>query len=224
MNEKTKVLVVDDQRMASGFFEMYVKASTNYELVKSLPTADAAVPFCDRHEVDLIVMDIMMRYGIDGLTAAIQIKSQHPNIKIILATSTSESSWEERARAAGIESFWYKEYSETPLLEIMDRTMAGERVYPGDPPTPDFGLVTKAALTERELAVLRELTNSLSNGEIAEKLGITVRTVRQHIDNMLNKTGFENRLDLAINAKALGLVVSDEDRLRFAQLEDDTTT
>lgn len=213
MSDKHKVLVVDDQRMALGYFELYVKSSVNYELVKSLPTADAAVTFCDSHKVDLIVMDIMMRYGIDGLTAAEQIKKKHPEIKIILATSTSEARWEDRARAAGIESFWYKEYSEAPLLEIMDRTMAGESVYPGDPPKPDFGLVTKAALTERELDVLRELTNSLSNSEIAEKLGISVRTVRQHIENMLNKTGFENRLDLAINAKALGLVVSDRDRL-----------
>ena len=213
MSNKTKVLVVDDQNMARGYFELYVKSSTNYELVKSLPTADAAVTFCDRHEVDLIVMDIMMRYGIDGLTAAEQIKKRHPKIKIILATSTSESSWEDRARAAGVESFWYKEYSETPLLEIMDRTMAGESVYPGDPPKPDFGFVTKAALTDRELDVLRELTNSLSNNEIAEKLGVSVNTVRHHIENMLNKTGFENRLDLAIHAKALGLVVSERDRL-----------
>ena len=57
------------------------------------------------------------------------------------------------------------------------------------------------------------MTDSLSNGEIARKLGISVNTVRQHIENMLNKTGFENRLDLAINAKALGLVVSEKDRL-----------
>ena len=195
MSNKIKVLVVDDQNMARGYFELYVKSSTNYELVKSLPTADAAVTFCDRHEVDLIVMDIMMRYGIDGLTAAEQIKKRHPKIKIILATSTSESSWEDRARAAGV------------------RTMAGESVYPGDPPKPDFGFVTKAALTDRELDVLRELTNSLSNNEIAEKLGVSVNTVRHHIENMLNKTGFENRLDLAIHAKALGLVVSERDRL-----------
>ncbi len=213
MIDKTKVLVVDDQRIALGYFELYIKSSTNYELVKSLPTADAAVTFCDNQKVDLIVMDIMMRYGTDGLTAAEQIKKKHPEIKIILATSTSEARWEKSARLAGIESFWYKEYSEAPLLEVMDRTMAGEKVYPSNPPKPDFGLVTKAALTERELDVLRELTNSLSNSEIAEKLGISVNTVRQHIQNMLNKTGFENRLDLAINAKALGLVVSDKDRL-----------
>lgn len=213
LSKKTKIMVVDDQRMALGFFEMYVKSSTNYELVKALPTAETAVTFCDRHEVNLIVMDIMMRYGIDGLTAAEQIKKRHPQIKIILATSTSESSWEDRTRAAGVESFWYKEYSDTSLLEIMDRTMAGERIYPDDPPKPDFGLVTKAALTEREMEVLREMTDSLSNGEIARKLGISVNTVRQHIENMLNKTGFENRLDLAINAKALGLVVSEKDRL-----------
>ena len=67
------------------------------------------------------------------------------------------------------------------------------------------------------LEVLRELTNCLSNEEIAGKLFISVNTVRFHIQNMLSKTGFENRLELAMNAKALGLVVSDEDRTKNAK-------
>mgnify|MGYP002624386285 CR=1 FL=1 len=213
-NKKTRVLVVDDQSIARGYFEMYIDTSTDYELIKSLPMADAAVLFCDRHPVDLILMDIMMQYGIDGLTAAEQIKKRHPEIKIILATSMSESKWEKMAKDIGVESFWYKEYSEIPLLEIMNRTMEGESVYPETSPKPKFGQVTKAKLTNRELDVLRELTNGFSNNEIADKLGISVNTVRQHIENMLNKTGYQNRLDLAIKASFLGVVVSDESRLK----------
>ena len=62
---------------------------------------------------------------------------------------------------------------------------------------------------KNEINVLR--LAGVKPAEIAQRLGITVNTVRYHIQNMLNKTGFENRLDLAINAKALWLVVSDQD-------------
>ena len=154
----------------------------------------------------------MMRTGVDGLTAAIQIKRRHPEIKIILATSMAEASWEQRAKEAGIESFWYKEYSEEPLLSVMDRTMAGESVYPQKTNDIPFGRATRSQITERELDVLRELTAGGTNEEIAESLGISVNTVRRHIQNLLFKTGFDNRLELAIHAASLGLVVSDRSR------------
>ena len=212
VDDKVKVLIVDDQNIARGFFEMHVRASVNYVLVQSLPAAELAVGWCDENPVDLIVMDVMMRYGIDGLTAAERIKKKHPEIRIILATSMAESKWESRAKEAGIDSFWYKEYSEEPLIEVMDRTMAGESVYPGKSPNMPFGWVTKADLSGRELDVLRELTAGATNDEIAEHLHISVHTVKRHIQNMLDKTGFENRLALAVHAKSLGLVVNDAER------------
>ena len=91
--------------------------------------------------------------------------------------------------------------------------MAGETVYPGEAPKVSFGNVTRADLTERELDILRELTGSLTNEEIAEKLNISPNTVKRHIQNIMEKTGFDSRLDLAMNARALGLVVSEEDRM-----------
>ena len=168
----------------------------------------------DEHETDLLILDIVMQNGMDGLTAAGEIKRKHPEVKIILTTSTSETSWEQKAREIGVESFWYKEYDSHSLLDLMDRTMAGESVYPEDAPKPPFGSVTRADLTERELDVLRELTGSLTNEEIAERLNISPNTVKRHIQNIMEKTGFESRLDLAMNAKALGIVVHEEDRTR----------
>ena len=135
-------------------------------------------------------------------------------MKIILTTSTAESQWLEKAKRAGIESFWYKEYSDIPLTEVMDRTMQGESVYPGSAPNPDFGEVTKFDLSGRELEVLRELTRNLTNEEIAENLHISPYTVKRHIENMLDKTGYKNRIDLAVNARILGLVVHDEERTK----------
>ncbi|MBR5938083.1 MAG: response regulator transcription factor [Clostridiales bacterium] len=210
---KTRVLVVDDQNISRGFFEMYVRAASNYVLVSGLRSAQSAIDFVDDHDIDLLIMDVMMQDGIDGLSAAAMIKKKHPNIKIILATSTSETSWEEKAKEAGIESFWYKEYDEHSLLDLMDRTVNGESVYPDDAPEVAFGKIKRSDLTDREIEVLRELTDSLTNDEIAEKLNISVNTVKRHIQNMMEKTGFESRLDLAINAKMIGLVVNENDRL-----------
>lgn len=210
---KVKVVVVDDQNISRGFFEMYVRASRDYELVASLRTAQSSLDYVDKNKTDLVIMDVMMQDGIDGLTAAECIKKKHPEIKIILTTSTSETSWEEKARAAGIESFWYKEYDEHGLQEIMERTMKGESVYPQDAPKVPFGKVTREDLTDRELDILRELTASMTNEEIAEKLQISVNTVKRHIQNIMEKTGFESRLDLAMSAKTQGLVVNDSDRL-----------
>ncbi|WP_034449012.1 response regulator transcription factor [Butyrivibrio sp. AE2032] len=211
---KTRVVVVDDQNISRGFFEMYVRAASDYVLVAGLRTAQEAIDFVEGRSIDLLIMDVMMQDGVDGLTAATKIKQEHPDIKVILTTSTSETSWEEKAKQAGIESFWYKEYDEHGLLEIMERTMKGESVYPLDQPKVPFGKITRADLTERELEILRELTASMTNEEIAEKLQISVNTVKRHIQNIMEKTGFESRLDLATNAKLLGLVVSDKDRMK----------
>ena len=210
---KTRVVVVDDQNISRGFFEMYVRAAKDYELVAGLRSAQSSLDYVEENDVDLLIMDVMMADGIDGLSAATLIKQKHPEIKIILTTSTSETSWEEKAREAGIESFWYKEYDEHGLLEIMERTMNGESVYPQDVPNVPFGKITRADLTDRELEIIRELTASMTNEEIAEKLQISVNTVKRHIQNIMEKTGFESRLDLAMSAKSQGLVVNDQDRL-----------
>lgn len=222
MNRKTRVVIADDQNISRGFFEMYVRAAAGYELLSGLRTAQEAVDYLSGHDADLLILDVMMQEGIDGLTAATRIKEKHPEVKIILTTSMSETSWEEKAKEIGVESFWYKEYDEHSIQEIMDRTMAGESVYPGDPPRVPFGKVTRTELTERELDVLRELTASLTNEEIADKLCISVNTVKRHLQNILEKTGFESRLALAMNAKSLGLVVSDRERIGKATKQFDT--
>ena len=192
---------------------MHVQMTTKYDLVSSLPNAEQAVAYCHEHPVDLVIMDVMMKYGLDGLTCARSIKLADPKIKVILTTSTAEAGWIEKAKKARIEGFWFKEYSNIPLTEVMDRVMDGEIIYPGTLPNPDFGDIKKVDLTDRELEILRELTRNQTNDEIAETLHLSPHTVKRHIENMLVKTGYKNRIDLAVNAKTLGLVVSEKDRL-----------
>ena len=90
----------------------------------------------------------------------------------------------------------------------MDRTMAGEFVYPDHPPTVHLGLSSNTEFTTRELEVLRVMTKGLSNSAIAQKLGISENTVKVHIQHMLDKTGYKNRTELAIEARVSGVAIS----------------
>jgi len=214
LEKRMSVVVVDDQYVSRSFFEIQVQMSRSYELAASLSNAEQAISFCMEHPADLVIMDVMMKYGLDGLTCAKTIRRNNPEIRIILTTSTAEARWIDEAREAGIDSFWFKEYSDIPLTEVMDRTMNGESVYPDSLPNPDFGEIRKYNLSERELDVLRELTRNLTNEEIAEVLQISPHTVKRHIENLLAKTGYKSRVDLAVNAKMIGLVVHEEDRMQ----------
>lgn len=212
--DKIKVVVVDDHMITRSFLESSVRSSENYELTASFPLAREAVAYCDKHPVDLLILDILMKEGIDGLTAAEIIKRDHPEIRIILATSTAEAKWLEDAKRIGAEAFWYKDYGQYPLLEIMDRTMEGETIYFNETADLRLGNVSKGELTDREMDVLRELTTCATNEQIADHLNISVNTVKTHIRHMLDKTGFSDRLELAINASKKNIVVSDSERMR----------
>jgi two-component system vancomycin resistance associated response regulator VraR len=145
----------------------------------------------------------------DGLDAAKQIKQERPDVKIMIVTSMPETTYIDRAKEIGVDSFWHKEVQEQPLLEIMNRTMAGESVYPTEMPVIIFGNTVSTSLTKRELEVLRELVGGSSNAKIASALGISERSVKQHISDMLAKTGFKSRLQLAVVARGGGLVIND---------------
>ena len=92
----------------------------------------------------------------------------------------------------------------------MRRTAAGESVYPQDAPELFLGLASSRELTGRELEVLREMTGGYTNTEIAERLHMSVGTVKAHILSMLEKTGLRNRTELAVRARESGLVILEE--------------
>lgn len=205
--EKVKVMIVDDQYIARQLFEMYLKSSERYELVMQIESASMAENAIKGIAVDLILMDILMPDGSNGLAAAEKIKKTRPEVKIIAVTSMPESSWLSRAREIGIDSFWYKEASKETILQVMDRTMAGESVYPNQSPQVKLGLACSHEFTARELEVLRLMTTGATNAAIAEKLVISESTVKNHIHRMLEKTGCESRTELAIEARISGIAI-----------------
>ncbi|MBP5659731.1 MAG: response regulator transcription factor, partial [Lachnospiraceae bacterium] len=143
----------------------------------------------------------------NGLEAAREIKKEFPDIKIIISTSLPEESFLEKAHDAGCESFWYKEVGELGLLDVMNRTMRGEHVFPDTTPTVSVGLAKSVEFTPMEMKVLRELCNGKLNKDIAKELCMSENTVKFHINNMLQKAGYSNRYQLAIDAVEQKLIV-----------------
>ena len=202
-----KVLIVDDQNMSRQLFESLVEASENYTLAASVDTAKVAYAYCAGGEIDLVIMDIVMNDGSNGLDAAARIKGSFPHIKIIVVTSMPDAMFLEKAKAIGVDSFWYKEVQQAPMLEVMDRTMEGEKIRPDNPPVVHIGLADSTDFTERELEVLRLLAEGLSDKEIAEKLNKSLNTVRYHVGNLISKTGASSRTELAVSAVQSGITI-----------------
>ena len=202
-----KVLIVEDQDIPRDFFEIYINSSEHFEHLLSISDASAALSVCQNSKVDLILMDVMTEFGNSGLDAAETIKQQFPNIKIIIVTSMPEYSWLARARKIGVDSFWYKDGHKDSILDVMERTMAGENIYPDETPLIRIGNATNHEFTQRELDILKELTTGDTNAEIAERLCISVATVKSHILHLMQKTGFKTRTELVSEARGLGIVI-----------------
>lgn len=202
-------MIVDDQFVSREMFKLYISQCLDYEVVYCVDTAMFADTYVLNTKLDLVIMDILMQDGSNGLDAAEKIKKLKPELKIIAVTSMPEVSWMDRAKEIGIESFWYKEVSEETILEIIERTLNGESIYPDETPEVKLGQVSSSQLTPREIQVLRLLTTGVGNDEIASKLGISENTVKTHIAHLLSKTGFKTRTQLAIQSRITGFVIED---------------
>ena len=174
-----QVLVVEDSRITRDAIESQIAKSERYVLYASIENAANAEIACLRGNVDLILMDVCTADEESGLKAAAKIKQYNPKIKIIIMTSMPEHSFIQKAKA-----------------EVCDRVMNGEFVYPEDAPVIRIGYSNSAEFTSREFDIIRELAQGRKYEEIAADLGITPNTVKYHIKNILQKTGYQNTLQL----------------------------
>lgn len=88
--------------------------------------------------------------------------------------------------------------------------MNGEIIYPDNPQQVKIGLALSTEFTKKELEILRLMTGGYTNVEISEKLGISSGVVKNRVADMLDKTGFRSRTQLAVRARESGLVILDK--------------
>lgn len=203
----TKVLVIEDQKLSRETLERIISESSQYELAGSLSSAELALTFCLRNKVDLILMDVVTNGYKDGIQAAAEIRERFPEIKIVIVTSMMEADYIRRSKTAKVNSFWYKDLSPQQLIEVMNQTMAGISIYPETTPSVKLGQIQSTELTQTEIKILRLVCEGYEYEEIADRMGVTRRTVHYHISNILSKTGYKNKTRLAVAASRSGLIV-----------------
>ncbi len=169
-------------------------------------------------EPDIVVMDLMMP-GLDGIEATSRIKAARPDIEIVALTSFIEEARVVAAIEAGASGFLLKDAEADQLAAAIRAAAAGEvhldpavasivarRMRDGGRGSSgrgkDDGI---AALTARERDVLARVARGLPNRRIAEDLGITERTARTHVSNILAKLGLASRTQAALLAVQHGL-------------------
>ena len=152
--------------------------------------------------VDVALLDIEMP-GIDGLSAAAQLRTRHPETKVVVLTTFGRPGFLRRAMEAGAAAFMVKDAPAARLAEAVRRVLAGERVI-----DPDLAAAALAdginPLTSRERDVLAASADGSVNAEIAVKLSLSEGTVRNYLSACIQKTGARNRAEAVRIAQEKG--------------------
>lgn len=205
-----EVLFAAGNPLERKYLEILMKKEGKKDyLVHSVGDFQGMEEICRMKRIDLIVTDIDTVKGLNGLEGVKQIKEQFPDIKILIITGQPECSYFGRAKELQIESFWYKTSEEIELLEVIKQTTRGTSVYPRQILSVPIGNIMSSDFSKRELDVLREVVRGSLDSEIAERLHISLRTVKTHIQHMRDKTGFRNRTELAVQARGIGLIINE---------------
>lgn len=214
-----RILIADDHAMVRRGMRDFLELHDDMAVIGEAADGSQAVELAMSLAPDVIVMDLLMPI-LDGIAATAAIKAASPAIEIIAITSFIEESRVVAAIEAGASGFLLKDADADDLAAAIRSAAAGEvhldpavagivarRMRTGSGAAPggsgaDAGM---ASLTSRERDVLAGVARGLSNRAIADELGITERTARTHVSNILAKLGLASRTQAALLAVQQGL-------------------
>ncbi len=211
-NEMIRVLVTDDHAVVREGLRGLITSEPGMEVVGEAADGIEAVQKAQELQPDVILLDLVMpRMG--GLEAIGKIQDKFPAARILILTSFAEDDQVFTAIKTGALGYLLKDSSPFELLQAIRQVHRGESSLhptiarklirelsrpPKLPPTED-------PLTEREVQVLQQVAQGLTNQEIADELVISERTVRNHVSNILDKLHLANRTQAALYALREGL-------------------
>ena len=204
MDGPVKVLIVDDHESMRDLLAMEFCPENGYEVVGSIGSAADAEIFCLKKQPDIAILDVCTEGSASGLDAAAKIRQKYPGIKIIVTTGFGEITYASRAKEIGAHAFVYKIKGAAYYLEVAERILAGETIFPEPKiiPVPQG----EAPFTDREMEVLRLMCKYMSYKVVAEELFINEKTVRRHLENMRLKTGFPTTMELLVYVLSNGWI------------------
>ena len=195
-----RVMLVDDHAVVRSGLGAFLLAFDDLELVGKASSGERAVALCSQVQPDVVLMDLMMP-GMDGATATRLIRERHPEIQVIALTSFKEKEWVEGALKAGAIGYLLKDVSADELANAIRAAAAGKPTLAADAAQVLIQSTRAPAenpgfdLTEREREVLTLMVDGLSNSQMAERLVISLSTVKFHVSSILSKLGASSRTE-----------------------------
>ena len=198
-----RIVLVEDQVMLRESLAIAIDAQEDMQIVATLASAAEALDVAKANNPDLMLMDVCTEDDASGIAAAAQIKRHLPGIRVIVMTGIPEITYIEQARAAGADSFVYKNVSTSELISIIRSTMEGYSTFPA----AQLGDQTLETLDDEEIRILRLVCENKSRREIADELYLSEGTVKRRISTILAKTGYDSIMKLAVHAVSDGYIV-----------------
>jgi NarL family two-component system response regulator LiaR len=193
-----RVLLVDDQPIIRVGIEVALSTFPDIRVVGHAHDGEHALAMCAKLQPTVILMDLRMPL-VNGVEATRRIRSQFPNIQVIIFTSFQEEGMVQQALQAGAIGYLLKDASAHNIAAAVRTAAAGKRTLSPEIMDVLVHAVTQPStakiydLSERELEVLLHMVEGLTNPEIAVKLIVSVNTVRHHVRTILSKLDVTNR-------------------------------
>jgi DNA-binding NarL/FixJ family response regulator len=213
MTDRIRVLIADDHPVFRDGLHALVEAAPDLDFVGEATTGVEAVDLAASGRPAVILMDLRMP-ELSGIEATRRILEADPTVGILIVTMSEDDESLFAAMRAGARGYIPKDAERGEILSAIRAAAVGEAVFgasiarrvaeffaaprsPAAEPFPD--------LTERENEILELIAQGRSNGDIAGRLGITSKTVRNHVANVFNKLQVADRSQAIVRAREAGL-------------------
>ena len=215
-----RVALADDQAMVRAGFRMIVQSQPDMKFAGEAADGQDAIDLVRREKPDVILMDIRMP-RLDGIAATRQIAGQ---TRVVILTTYEMDEYVFDALAAGASAFLLKAAPPEDLIRAIRVVASGDALLAPSVtrrlieefarrPEPAARTAKRLeALTERELAVLKEVARGQTNAEIASRLHVAETTVKTHVAHMLDKLELRDRVQAVILAYEAGIADRNLDR------------
>lgn len=192
-----KIMIADDHAVVRSGLRFMINAQPDMEVVADAADGTEAVLTLEQQVVDIVLMDLSMPPGENGLQTLKRVQEQFPKVLVILLTMHDEEGYIQQALSAGARGYVVKSSKDHVLLDGIRAVMAGhiyidpvfgyseERIQ--ELLTGQTGLKPEDRLSRREKEVLPLVALGYSNKEIADRLFISVKTVEVHKSNLMKK-------------------------------------
>lgn len=208
----TRVVLVDDHRLVREGLRRTLE-DAGLEVVGEARDGAEALELAAALTPDVVLMDVSMPV-LDGLTATRRLRSRVPSARVVVLTMHADRELLERARAAGAVGYLVKDASGHEVVEAVERAAQGQQVVSASvtradtdgPAGPPVHAVAPPDLTPREVEILQLLADGCSPQEVAGRLFISPKTVRNHLSKVYDKLDVNSRSQAIVEALRHGLI------------------